>query len=110
MNRIFVSRFADQDNAEAELRKVKKVTGDAFLIADSGGYSLYAGSYLSAGRAAAEQKKLSSRGIKSVIRKVKVTVRVTRVTAGSYASSQDARRDAARLKKLGIRASVIKMK
>jgi cell division protein FtsN len=110
MNRIFVAQFNDQDNAEVELRKVKKITGDAFLIADNSGYSLYAGSYLSAGRAAAEQKKLGSRGVKSVIRKIKVPVRVTRVTAGSFASSEDARRAAALLKKQGVGATVIKMK
>jgi cell division septation protein DedD len=110
MNRIFVARYNDQENAEAQLGKVKKITGDAFLIADNGGYSLYAGSYLSADKAAAEQKKLGSRGVKTGIRKVKVPVRVTRVTAGSYASSEEALKAAALVKKHGIRATVIKMK
>jgi cell division septation protein DedD len=110
MNRIFVGRYTDQDKAETERGMVKKITGDAFLIADNGGYSLYAGSYLSATRAAAEQKKLGARGYKAVIKKVRLPVRVTRVTAGSYAGSSDAHADAAKLKKLGIKATVIKMK
>jgi cell division protein FtsN len=110
MNRLFVARFADQVSAEAELGKVKKVTGDAFLIADKDGYLLYAGSFLSADRAAAVQKKLAARGVTSAVRTVKVPVRVTRVIAGSYAGSEDAGRDAARLKKQGIRATIIKLK
>jgi SPOR domain len=110
MNRIFVARFTDQENAEAELHKVKKITGDAFLIADKEGYLLYAGSFLSPVGAAAEQKKLASRGVKSVIRKVKVPVRVMRVTAGSYERSEEAAKDATRLKKMGIRATVVKLK
>ena len=110
MNRLFVAEFGDQDSAEAELQKLRKLTGDAFLLADSGKYILYAGSYLSATKAASEAKKLASRGVTTVVKQARVAVKVTRVTAGSYASAGEARSDAARLKKRGISASVVTTK
>jgi cell division septation protein DedD len=110
MNRLFVAEFGDQDSAVAELQKLKKLTGDAFLIPDNGKYILYAGSYFSSSRAAAELKKLSSRGVNPVVRQARVTIKVTRVTAGSYVSMAEARNDVMRLKKQGIAATVIKVK
>lgn len=108
MNRLYLEEFADQDTAEAELRKVKKLTADAFLVSDNGKYFLYAGSYLSPERAASEMKKLGAKGVKPAIRKARVTVRVTRVTAGSYASAEEAKKDVRRLRKQGVTATVIK--
>jgi cell division septation protein DedD len=108
MNRLYVADFTEQDKAEAALQKIKKLTADAFLISENGKYLLYAGSYFSASRAAAELKKLSAKGVTPVIKKAQVTIKVTRVTAGSYASSEEARNDALRLKKQGLAATVIK--
>lgn len=108
MNRLFVAEFNDQDMAESELQKLKKLSADAFLVADNGRYALYAGSYFTEGRTAAEIKRLTAQGIKPVARKTQVTIKVTRVTAGSYPSAEDARKDAERLKKLGITAKVVK--
>ncbi len=110
MHRLYVAEFVDQDEAEAELAKIKKLTVDAFLVYDNGKYLLFGGSYLSPDKAASERKKLAGKGVTSTIRKAQVTVKVTRVTAGSYASSEDARKDAARLKKQGIQATVVKGK
>jgi cell division protein FtsN len=110
MNRLFVAEFGDQDSAEAELQKLRKLTGDAFLLPDNGKYILYAGSYLSSGVAASEMKRLASRGVTTVVRQSRVTVKVTRVAAGNYAGTAEARSDAARLKKLGIAASLVKSK
>jgi cell division septation protein DedD len=110
MNRLFVAEFGDQDSAEAELQKLRKLTGDGFLLPDNGKYILYAGSYLSSGVAASEVKRLASRGVTTVVRQSRVSVKVTRVTTGSYAGAAEARSDAARLKKLGIAASLVKTK
>ena len=110
MNRLFVAEFGDQDSAEAELQKLRKLTGDAFLLPDNGKYILYAGSYLSSGVAASEMKRLASRGVTTVVRQSRVTGKVTRVAAGNYAGTAEARSDAARLKKLGIAASLVKSK
>ncbi len=108
MSRLFVAQFTDQDTAEAELQKLKQLTADAFLIADSGTYTLYAGSYFTESRTASEMKRLNARGITPVIRKARLAIKVTRVTAGSYASPEEARKDALRLKKQGVSATVVK--
>ena len=108
MNRLYVAEYTDQDAAEAELQKLKKLTADAFLIPENGKYILFAGSYFNADRAAWELKKLGAKGVKPAIRKAHVTIKVTRVNAGSYASSEEARKDARRLKKQGINATVVK--
>jgi cytoskeletal protein RodZ len=108
MNRLYVAEFADQTVAELELQKVRNLTADAFLVPEKDKYYLYAGSYFSSSRAASEQGKLKAKGVSSVIRKVQATIKMTRVTAGSYASPEDARKDIVRLKKQGIKASVVK--
>ena len=107
MKRLAVAQFTDQDTAEAELQKLKKLTSDAFLVADEGAYSLYAGSYFGDGMLRSEQRRLGSQGIKTVVKKVQVQIKVMRVSAGSYASSDEARKDVQRLKKLGLTAKVI---
>ena len=107
MKRLAVAQFTDQDVAEAEFQKLKKLTADAFLVADNGTYSLYAGSYFSEGRLHSEQRRLGARGIKTVVKTVQVPIKVMRVSAGSYASAADARSDEQRLKKLGLIAKVI---
>jgi cell division protein FtsN len=107
MKRLAVAQFTDQDAAEAEFQKLKKLTADAFLVADDGTYSLYAGSYFSAGRLHSEQRRLGAKGIKTVVKKVQVPIKVMRVSAGSYASAAEARNDEQRLKKLGLTAKVV---
>jgi len=109
MNRLFVAQFSDQDRAEAELQKLKKLTADAFLVAEEGAYSLYAGSYLTGARVKAELQRLSVKGIKPLVRKIQLPIKVTRVMAGSYASQEEARRDVQRLKKMGLTTSVVKV-
>lgn len=107
MKRLAVAQFTDQDAAEAEFQKLKKLTADAFLVADDGTYSLYAGSYFSEGRLHYEQRRLGAKGIKTVVKKVQVPIKVMRVSAGSYASAEEARSDEQRLKKLGLTARVV---
>lgn len=108
MSRLFVAEFNDQDAAEAELQKLKKLTADAFLIADNGKYSLYAGSYFTEGKLSSEMQRLGAKGVKTAVRKTQATIKVTRVTAGSYGSPEEARKDMQRLKKIGITAKSVK--
>jgi hypothetical protein len=107
MKRLAVAQFTDQDAAEAELQKLKKLIADAFLVADDGTYSLYAGSYFTDGRLHYEQRRLAAKGIKTVVKKVQVPIKVMRVSAGSYASAAEARNDQQCLKKLGLTAKVV---
>lgn len=108
MSRLFVADFNDQDAAEAELQKLKKLTADAFLIADNGKYSLYAGSYFTESKLSSEMQRLSAKGVKTAVRKTQATIKVTRVTAGSYGSPEEARKDMQLLKKIGIAAKSVK--
>jgi cell division protein FtsN len=107
MKRLAVAQFTDQDAAEAELQKLKRLTADAFLVADDGTYSIYAGSYFTEARLHYEQRRLGAKGIKTVVKTVQVPIKVMRVSAGSYASATDARNDEQRLKKLGLTAKVV---
>lgn len=111
MNRLFIAGFGDQDTAEAELRKLKKQTADAFLVVDNGTYNLYAGSYFSESRLNSEVQRLTASGIKPVVKRaqINIKIKVTRVTAGRFVSAEEAARAVKRLKKHGIAAKVIKM-
>jgi cell division protein FtsN len=111
MNRIFIANFTDQDTAEAELQKLKKLTADAFLVVDNGTYNLYAGSYFSESRLNSEVKRLTARGIKPVVKKaqINIKVKITRVTAGSFESAEEAAKAIKRFKKQGISTKLIKI-
>jgi hypothetical protein len=108
MNRLFVASFSARDEATAELIKVKKVTGDAFMLRENGTYAVYAGSYFLAAKAAAEQDRLYDKGIMTLMKKSQVTVAVTKLTAGSFPSKIEAQKAAKLLKKQGLTATVIK--
>ncbi len=108
MNRLFVADFSDRGEAAAELAKVKKVTGDAFMLRENGAYAVYAGSYFLAAKAAAEQDRLFDKGVKTLMKKAPVAVSVTKLTAGAFTSKAEAQKAAARLKKHGLVATVVK--
>ncbi len=108
MNRLFVAEFSDHDEAAAELAKVKKTTADAFILRENSTYAVYAGSYFLAAKAAAEQDRLYDKGIKTLMKKSQVAVSVTKLTAGAFPSRTEAQQAAARLKKQGLTAMVVK--
>jgi len=109
MNRLFVAELNDQDSAEAELQKLKKITTDAFLVADNGKYLLYAGSYFSEGRKQSELQRLSAKGIKAVVKQTRIPIKVTRITVGSYATTDEAASASKQFKKMGISPKIIKI-
>ena len=98
----------DRSSADAELKKLEKVTDGAFILQENGKYAVYAGSYFVEGMAASEQDTLYKQGITLVMKKVQVTMPVLRMTAGSFSSHEAAQKEAARLKKRGLDATVIK--
>ncbi len=108
MNRLLLASFADKNSADAELTKLQKVTDGAFILQENGKYAVYAGSYFVEGMAAREQDTLYKHGINLVMKKVQVTMPVLRMTAGSFASHEAAQKEATRLKKRGLDATVIK--
>jgi cell division protein FtsN len=108
MHRLFLAEFDSHHAADLELQKLKKVTSSAFILEQNGRYAVYAGSYLHERGAVVEQKRLSGKDFKLNLKTAKVTIPVSRVTAGSFSSSEDARKEASRLEKQGIIARVIK--
>jgi hypothetical protein len=108
MNRLFLATYDDRQAAESALDKLKKDTGDGFMLPENGKYTVYAGSFFMEGKAAIEQDRLYEKGYKLVMKKSTAMVPVVRITAGSYASKDDARKDLDRLKKSGIAAQVVK--
>ncbi len=108
MHRLFLADFDTHYAADQEMQKLEKATGSAFILEENGRFSVYAGSYLHQNGAAAEMRRLAQKGFKVGIKTAKVTMPVTRVTAGPFASEADAAKEAGRLKKHGIAARVIK--
>ncbi|HEX9080487.1 MAG TPA: SPOR domain-containing protein [Desulfuromonadaceae bacterium] len=108
MHRLFLAEFDSHYAADQELQKLAKATGSAFILEEKGKFSVYAGSYLRQKGAASEQKRLAGKGFKLGIKTAKVMMPLTRLTAGSFASSADAEKEASRLKGHGIRAKVVK--
>jgi hypothetical protein len=108
MHRLFLKDFESHYAADMEMEKLQKVTSSAFILEENGRYAIYAGSYLHERGAAVEQKRLAGKGFNLSLKAAKVMIQVTRVTAGSFSSSADARKEANRLEQQGIIASVIK--
>jgi cell division protein FtsN len=109
MHRLLLADFDSHEAAAKELRRLQPETGSAFILNENGRYALYAGSYLREKGAAAEQKRLAGKGFKLTLKTVIVSLPVSEVTAGSYAGSEEAKKEANRLKKKGIVVRVIKV-
>jgi hypothetical protein len=107
MHRIFLADFDDNHSADTELQKLKQLTDGAFSLKENGRFAVYAGSYLHEKGAIAEQKRLADKGVNLSIKKANVVMQINELTAGSYSSSEDARKEADRLKKQGIKVRVI---
>ena len=107
MHRIFLADFDSNNSADPELQKLKQVTSSAFILKENGRFAVYAGSYLHEKGAITEQKRLADKGINLSIKKANVVMQLNKLTAGSYSSSEDARKEADHLKKQGINVRVI---
>ncbi|GFE58698.1 SPOR domain-containing protein [Geobacter sp. AOG1] len=108
MNRLYLASFDSHQAADAALGNLKKATSDGFILPENGKYVVYAGSYFNEGKAAVEQDRLYEKGYKLVMKKTMAPVPVVRLTAGRYASKDEAVKDIASLKKHGIKVHVVK--
>lgn len=109
MHRLFLAEFDNHKSADAELRKLQLVTGSAFMLEEKGRYAVYGGSYLHERGAVAEQKRLAGKGVNMSLKTVNVMIQISKLTAGSFPSDADARKEAHRLENQGIVAQVIKV-
>ena len=110
-------RASQPDEADltlhARITELRKIGASAFAVTLDNGQvwrheDAHLGSYLREGRAAVEQDRLYEKGYKLVMKKTTAPVPVARLTAGRYASKDEAGKDIARLKKQGIAAHVVK--
>ncbi|MBT0654046.1 SPOR domain-containing protein [Geomobilimonas luticola] len=108
MNRLYLASYDSHQAADTALANLKNATPDGFILPENGKYAVYAGSYYNEGKAAVEQDRLYEKGYKLVMKKTTAPVPVARLTAGRYASKDEAVKDIARLKKQGIAAHVVK--
>lgn len=108
MNRLFMGEFESYPEAAIELKKIRKITHNAFILPENGKYILYAGSYFVKESAEKERDRLIDVGLKPAVRTTNVPVNTYRLTAGNYQSSKPAEMEAERLKKLGVKVSVVK--
>ncbi len=108
MNRLLMGEFESYPDASIEMKKIRKITRDAFILPENGKYMLYAGSYFVRESAEKERDRLIDAGLKPVLKKTNVPIVTYRLTAGNYQSSKPAEIEADRLKKLGIKVAVVK--
>jgi cell division septation protein DedD len=109
MHRLVVGEYAEHDQALAEVQKLKKKGVDAFMGEKGDKYVVYAGSYLYADRAEVERDRLLKLGMNASIVKNEITVRLAKVTAGTYGSTEKAQAAADKLKAKGLAADVIEL-
>jgi hypothetical protein len=109
MHRLFLAEFDNHKSADTELRKLQQLTSSAFILEGNGRYAVYGGSYLYERGAVAEQKRLAGKGVKLSMKTANVIIQISKLTAGSFPSDVDARKEAHRLEKQGIVAQVIKV-
>ena len=107
MNRLFVMEAALRGEANEELQKLRKFTPDAFVLPHNSTFSVFAGSYYSAQRAAAEKERLVKQGFRVTLQKADLPIALTRVTVSGRG---DAATAVTKLKKHGIRAKVLTTK
>ena len=108
MNRLLVGEYTDQDAALAELQKLKKLTTDAFIVAENDKFTVFAGSYFTADRLKSESARLSAHGVNTKVMTVHLKIKVTRIRAGSFASLENAKKAAHNLNGKRLKVSVVK--
>ncbi len=109
MNRLLVAEFDNRPDAIGELARLKKLSIDAFILPGNGKYAIFAGSYITKGRAESERNRLIKLGIKPVVQKTSVEVPTRRLTAGRFTSRKEAEEKVLDLKKQGGNASIVRI-
>jgi len=101
VTRLLVGRF-EKDTATKRLAEVKKHAEGAFLMAENGKYSVYAGSFVSLDRARREADILFQKGIRVDERQSTIDFSVTTLRFGEFASEAEAQGTLDKLKKKGV--------
>lgn len=108
MNRLFLAEYADAGTARAEMGKLMQQTSDAFILLHGGKHSVYAGSYLLGSRAASEKERLAAAGFPLTLKRVNVAITSKMLIAGSFDDRAAAEEAADKLKKAGLKATLVR--
>lgn len=109
MHRLVVGSYAEHDQALADVQKLKKKGVDAFLGEVGDKYVVYAGSYLYADKAEVERDRLLKLGMNPSITTSEISVRLAKVLAGTYPSTEKAQEGAEKLKAKGLVVDVVEL-
>lgn len=107
MTRLFYGAYTDYDTYSNELARLKQAASSAFAIEKNGRYSIYAGSFGSADRAAAEKKRLAAKGVSVELQQASLPLSTVRMSAGPFSSKPAADKAAAKLKGEGLVVKVL---
>jgi len=108
--RLVAGSYPGERESREALRKLREKIGpEAFVLKnDAGAYVLYAGSYLSRAFAEEERKRLAAAGLPLTLEKASVLLPASRLSAGPFASREEAQSGAKKLQKLGVTSVVQK--
>ncbi len=110
MTRLLVGLYPKK-MAQKRLAAIKKLADGAFLVAESGKYAVYAGSYLSLDKARREADRLYAQGIRVEERQVQIDLPRTSLRFGSFSSRSDAQAAREKLQKAGVaKLKVVELK
>jgi cell division septation protein DedD len=106
MHRLLVGEYGDRAGADASLQRVKTAGGQGFALREGDHFAVYAGSFSVDSKAAQEKASLAAKGITTTMRTATVPMPVTRLTAGRFATREEAKRAADKLAKAGFKPTV----
>jgi cell division protein FtsN len=104
-----VGEYAEHDAALAEVMKLKKKGVDAFLGETGDKYVVFAGSYFYADRAEVERDRLLKLGMNASIVKNEVSIRLAKLSAGTFSSAEKAQAAAEKLKAKGLTTDIVEL-
>jgi len=107
MTRLFYGAYTDYDTYSNELERLKQVVSSAFAIEKNGKYFVYAGSFGSAERAAAEKKRLAAKGVSVELQQASLPLSTVKMSAGPFSGKPAADKAAAKLKGEGLVVKVM---
>ena len=108
MSRLLFSETDNPADARVALDKLRGITSDGFIIEQGGRHAVYAGSYLLADRATAEKARLAAAGIAVTIKHARIALGTKSLSAGPFTSKKSAEAAVSALKKVGLKAALIK--
>jgi outer membrane protein len=107
MIRLYVADYPNQKSALLGIGKLRRLKADGFIITGKDGkITVYAASYRDQKQAGTEQERLSALGVKTIIKEASIPLATYLLTAGSFATREAAVKNATKLEKQGLKATI----